>query len=718
MNNSDSRFTNDPNYAAYYYSNSRLDPRLPPPSFYSPGQSWQMWPSSISSRVAIGGNFRQQRNSFLGDEEQEKEDQLRLQRKKLVDMIQEDFPRTPSPVHAFQPGQKATGIHLLGDHLNNSKPVKNGTKKPFSISGSVDAVMAAAIEAENDSELHFELEKLKLLPEEDEIEEVESWSQTIRIHQSATAVSVSNKSKSGSLEPFVYAAGNFVPFVPSIPTLNSAPARSSYNPQNFSVVAPGFSAQVVSLSSSPGNFNHPIYNDENIKMSIMEDFRMNRSKRYELFDLKGMMIDFSTDQHGSRFIQQKLETASEVEKEMVFAEIYPLSLQLMTDVFGNYVIQKFFEHGSKEQLVALAHAMHGHVLTLSLQMYGCRVVQKALEHVPSNEQICLVQELEGHVLRCVKDQNGNHVIQKCIECVPLKTSAPFLTASFLSQASALAMHPYGCRVIQRIFEHGPAEHSEALLDELLKNTNVLIQDQYGNYVIQHVLEHGKPSERTRIINFIQGKLLNYSRHKFASNVVEKCVSFGTEAERQELIDEILTPILAEDGSEGSVIPLHLMMKDQFANYVVQKMLEIVDGEQRDLLLNCIKPQLFQLRKYTYGKHILAKVEKMLGLTPSQPAEPAPINNHNNSYNNNVNYHHHQNQQYYPNSREYHSAPSSPVTKPHHLPMEQGVVNQMNNNNNHFVNHNGNYNGNYRRGGNQKIAKNDLNEFPPLNPRRR
>ena len=644
------------------------------------------------------------------ERDQEREEQLQQQRKKLVDMIQEDFPRTPSPVHAFQQGQSATGIHLLGDHSKNLKPVKTGTKKPFSISGSVDAVMAAAIEAENEAELNFELEKLNLLPEEDEIEDIESWSKSIRIHQS-TAANNSNNGNTGSLEPFAYATGNFVPFVPSIPTLNSAPARSSYNSQtqNYSTVAPGFNVPHHSAT---------VYVDENVKLNIMEDFRTNRSKRYELFDLKGMMIDFSTDQHGSRFIQQKLETASEVEKEIVFTEIYPLALQLMTDVFGNYVIQKFFEYGSDEQRVALAHVMHGHILTLSLQMYGCRVVQKALEHVPSDEQICLVQELEGHVLRCVKDQNGNHVIQKCIECVPLKTSAPFLTASFLSQASTLAMHPYGCRVIQRIFEHGPPEHSEALLNELLKNTSVLIQDQYGNYVIQHVLEHGKPSERSRIIKFIQGKLLDYSRHKFASNVVEKCVSFGTEKERQELIEEILAPIPAEDGSEGTVIPLHLMMKDQFANYVVQKLLEIVDGEQRDLLLNCIKPQLFQLRKYTYGKHILAKVEKMLGLTPSQPTEPVPLNNHNNSYNNNntnnnVNYHphhHHQNQQFYPNSREYHSAPSSPVTKLHqHQSFEQGG---------NSSNHTGTPYGNYRRGGNQKISKNDLNEFPPLNPRRR
>lgn len=48
----------------------------------------------------------------------------------------------------------------------------------------------------------------------------------------------------------------------------------------------------------------------------------------------------SADQYGSRFIQQKLETATVEEKNMVFHEIMPQALALMTDVFGNYVIQK------------------------------------------------------------------------------------------------------------------------------------------------------------------------------------------------------------------------------------------------------------------------------------------------------------------------------------------------------------------------------------------
>lgn len=67
-----------------------------------------------------------------------------------------------------------------------------------------------------------------------------------------------------------------------------------------------------------------------------------------------------------------------------------------------------------------------------------------------------------------------------------------------------------------------------------------------------------------------------------------------------------------------------MMRDQFANYVVQKMLDVVDGEQRELLLSQMKPHLPALRKFTYGKHILNKVEKLLGYPITETSEKQKI----------------------------------------------------------------------------------------------
>ncbi|XP_005874999.1 PREDICTED: pumilio homolog 2 isoform X3 [Myotis brandtii] len=381
--------------------------------------------------------------------------------------------------------------------------------------------------------------------------------------------------------------------------------------------APGAEAKYRSASSTSSLFSSSSqlfppprlrYNRSDIMPSgrsrLLEDFRNNRFPNLQLRDLIGHIVEFSQDQHGSRFIQQKLERATPAERQMVFNEILQAAYQLMTDVFGNYVIQKFFEFGSLDQKLALATRIRGHVLPLALQMYGCRVIQKALESISSDQQVIseMVKELDGHVLKCVKDQNGNHVVQKCIECVQPQ-SLQFIIDAFKGQVFVLSTHPYGCRVIQRILEHCTAEQTLPILEELHQHTEQLVQDQYGNYVIQHVLEHGRPEDKSKIVSEIRGKVLALSQHKFASNVVEKCVTHASRAERALLIDEVCCQ------NDGPHSALYTMMKDQYANYVIQKMIDMAEPAQRKIIMHKIRPHITTLRKYTYGKHILAKLEK-------------------------------------------------------------------------------------------------------------
>ncbi|KAL9224571.1 hypothetical protein vseg_000592 [Gypsophila vaccaria] len=339
--------------------------------------------------------------------------------------------------------------------------------------------------------------------------------------------------------------------------------------------------------------------------SFLEELKSGKGRRIELSDITGHVVEFSVDQHGSRFIQQKLENCSVEDKASVFEEVVPHAGKLMTDVFGNYVIQKFFEYGTPDQRRDLAKAVAGQILPLSLQMYGCRVIQKALDVIALDQKIELVRELDGHVMRCVRDQNGNHVIQKCIECVPSEDIG-FIISAFRGQVASLSMHPYGCRVIQRVLEHCTDElQSQFIVDEILESVCTLAQDQYGNYVTQHVLEKGKPQERTQIIKNLCGQVVKMSQHKFASNVVEKCLEYGDAPSRELIIAEVVGQT---EGSDSLLV----MMKDQYANYVVQKILEKCEESQRELLLDRIRVHVDALKKYTYGKHIVARFEQLFG----------------------------------------------------------------------------------------------------------
>lgn len=347
-----------------------------------------------------------------------------------------------------------------------------------------------------------------------------------------------------------------------------------------------------------------------LRSPLLDEFRANKTRKWELRDIFGYVVEFSGDQHGSRFIQQKLETATSEEKQTVFDEIVPHNvLQLIQDVFGNYVIQKLFEHGTQVQKTILANTMEGHILALSLQMYGCRVVQKAVEFILPEQQGAFVKELDPHVLKCVKDANGNHVIQKLIERVaPDRLN---FVNSFRGNIYDLSTHPYGCRVLQRCFEHLPEDQTRPLMDELHKYMINLMQDQFGNYVVQFVLEQGKLHDRGQVIAKLRGQMLNMARHKFASNVCEKALVTASPEERRALVEEIMTP--KADG----VTPIVSMMKDQFANYVLQRALTVADSDQKELLVAKIRPQLVSMRRYSsaYSKH-LTSIERLLERTVS------------------------------------------------------------------------------------------------------
>lgn len=79
------------------------------------------------------------------------------------------------------------------------------------------------------------------------------------------------------------------------------------------------------------------------------------------------------------------------------------------------------------------------------------------------------------------------------------------------------------------------------------------------------------------------------------------------------------PFLSQPSNSG----LQVMMKDQYANYVVQKMIDVSEPTQRKVLLHKIRPHMNSLKKYTYGKHIIAKLDKFSLKTPNSIGSGGP-----------------------------------------------------------------------------------------------
>ncbi|KAI3424416.1 hypothetical protein D9Q98_009968 [Chlorella vulgaris] len=353
---------------------------------------------------------------------------------------------------------------------------------------------------------------------------------------------------------------------------------------------------------------------------LLDEFKMARETggpgcgQWTLKDMRGHMYPFCRDQHGSRLVQQQLETAAPEDLKAVFSEVRHKLLPLIVDVFGNYVVQRFLERGGLEVQAAVAEVVRGKALSLSLQMYGCRVIQKSLEVMPQEDKVAICQELTEHTLRCVRDQNGNHVIQKCIECVQPSDPARAMIETIVSKGHSLSTHTFGCRLVQRVLEHcSCADLRDRVVADVLESVVQLSHDQYGNYVVQHLVSQGPPHARNTIVAQVSPQVMTLALHKYASNVVEACLKNGEQPHRDAIVNQIIA-----DGRERPSA-LTSLMRDQYGNYVVQRCLEVATAGQRGQLLEIIRPHLEGMRSFTYGKHTAAKAEALLAAQPQAEA---------------------------------------------------------------------------------------------------
>lgn len=324
----------------------------------------------------------------------------------------------------------------------------------------------------------------------------------------------------------------------------------------------------------------------------------NRFAGLRLEDLQGDMAALCKDQHGCRFLQKKLEEGNAEHRDMIFNEIYPHFGELMTDSFGNYLSQKLLEHCTDEQRDALLESISGELVSISLNMHGTRAVQKMIDYLSTQRQVqSLIMALNLNVVTLIKDLNGNHVIQKCLNTLPPEDNQ-FIYNAVAANCIEVATHRHGCCVLQRCIDHASESQRIQLVTEITYNSLTLVLDPFGNYVVQYVLDLNDSRFITAIVNQFRNNVCALSAQKFSSNVVEKCVRVADLEGRKQLISELV------DKSR-----LERMLRDSFANYVVQTALDYAEPGQRAELVAIIRPVLPMIRNTPYGKRIQSKIQR-------------------------------------------------------------------------------------------------------------
>jgi hypothetical protein len=316
----------------------------------------------------------------------------------------------------------------------------------------------------------------------------------------------------------------------------------------------------------------------------------------KVLDIVGQIYDLCKDQHGCRFLQKKLEERNPADIQLIFDEVKEHFTELMMDPFGNYLCQRLLEYANDEQRTVLVSIATPCMTQIALNQHGTRALQRMIEYVSTAEQRQLIiNALDADVVQLIQDLNGNHVIQKCLNHLTPEESQ-FIFDAVSGACVIVGTHRHGCCVLQRCVDHASGLQKGAMVDSIIQNAFSLVQDPFGNYVVQYILDLSEPCFTQPLCRSFLGNVIYLSKQKFSSNVIEKCIRCADDESRRMLIEEMLPPP-----------ELEKMLRDNYANYVVQTALDHADEDLKSLMFDNIRPILPAIRHTPHGRRLATKI---------------------------------------------------------------------------------------------------------------
>ncbi|KAF4447360.1 hypothetical protein F53441_9104 [Fusarium austroafricanum] len=370
--------------------------------------------------------------------------------------------------------------------------------------------------------------------------------------------------------------------------MNGVNGGNMYQPQNYN----GYNVGPYNQGNQPRDSQARVIQHRR----QLDNEAMSRYQNMPLDSFVGTIYELCKDQHGCRYLQKKLEERNADQVHLIWAETNQHVIELMTDPFGNYLCQKLLEFCNDDERTILIQNASQDMVRIALNQHGTRALQKMIEYVSTPQQVhIIIEALRFRVVELIQDLNGNHVIQKCLNKLT-SPDAQFIFDAVGNNCVEVGTHRHGCCVLQRCIDHASGDQKLWLIQRITEHARILVQDPFGNYVVQYIIDLNEPLFTEPIVLTFKDCITQLSRHKFSSNVIEKCLRCAQPPSKDLIVEELLR------NSE-----MERLLRDSFANYVIQTALEYATPHQKYRLVEAIRPILPQIRTTPYGRRIQAKI---------------------------------------------------------------------------------------------------------------
>jgi hypothetical protein len=220
-----------------------------------------------------------------------------------------------------------------------------------------------------------------------------------------------------------------------------------------------------------------------------------------------------------------------------------------------------------------------HLLPLATSQHATHVLQKLIRVLDCRGNERLVTALAGSAIQPYYESKwANWVLATLVEVTPVSSLGHIVRRIVEQGPVNVAMHRFGCRLLERLIESGAEEDIMTdLVDPLICAAPGLAEHKNGNFVMQSLMEHGTENHRKGLLRNLLPSLPWLASLKTSSNVAQVLLRFSDQDEQLDIANAFL-------GSEA--FPLEQLAASRFGSFVVEDLLAIageISGKIQDRL---------------------------------------------------------------------------------------------------------------------------------------
>ena len=360
------------------------------------------------------------------------------------------------------------------------------------------------------------------------------------------------------------------------------------------------------------NKNNKKKNNKNKNKDINVNFNKNQNSNQK-FDLNEFLkyinslsmplVDYLCTSKGTLEIKKKLPKSNNDYKEFIILHLNKNGLiKIMKNVYGNYFFQQLIKNSEEQYISLILSYISDNFVEISKDFSGTFSLQALLDEVTTldNEQKVL-KSIKNHEMEMAFDKNATHVLQKILLLFP-DIHRKELNEIILNNMKELCLDSNGICLIKNFIRTNTLKSDkDRINNEFIKNFMVLAESPFGNYGIQFVIENWDKDMLNDIKNIIMDNIYKLSMQQFSSNVVEKAIEI-IDGEYREKIIQVLC------------IERHLttLLKNKFGRFVLYKAINFMDNrlkiEFENKLINNINDNVYSNKEKNIVQKLLTKIK--------------------------------------------------------------------------------------------------------------